>query len=208
MSVAVKNNALVINSASYGSASKVNTLSGNALSALGFTGSETSTGTDVAGSFIVNGVTETAKGVGQILTGNSDNTNTADLVVVVSLTASQIASGGTDSTLAVTRGLASALDDSLKTLLDPVDGQMTQLANQMTKSIADAQNEVTSQTAAMTSQQTALLQQFAALESVMANLQTTSNLLTTAFTSSSSSSSGTKAASAVNSNFSTTTSSS
>lgn len=207
-------NDLVITSANYGSNSKVTGLSGSALSALGYTGSETSTGTDVAGSFVVNGVTEAATGVGQALTGNSTNTNTSGLVVAVTLTPSQVPPTGVDSTLTVTRGLASTLNDSLQSILDPVNGQFTQIANQISTAISSAQADITTQTAAMNAQQTALMAQFAALETVMANLQQTSNLLTSALanansssgSSSSSSSASSSASSFANASIATTSS--
>ena len=85
VAVSVNNNNLVITSNTYGSAFQDHGVVGiGGLSALGYTGSETSAGTDVAGSFVVNGVTESATGVGQILTGNSTNANTSGLEVVVS----------------------------------------------------------------------------------------------------------------------------
>ena len=209
VNVATSNNQLTITSSSYGGASKISDLSGSALSTLGLTGNETSAGTDVQGSFIVNGVTEAAKGVGQILTGLTTNSKTADLAVVVTLNPSQIPAGGTDSTLSVTRGIASSLDNTLKGLLDPVDGAMTLIANQITKSISDAQTEVTNQTTALNTQQTALMQQFAALETVMANLQQTSNLLTSVLQgSNSSSSSSASSAATTAANYSNPTSSS
>ncbi len=197
VTVSVSNNNLQITSNSYGASSGVTSLSGSALTALGYTGTETSTGTDVQGSFVVNGVTEAATGVGQILTGNSTNTNTSGLEVVVSLKPSQIVAGGTDSTLAVTQGLASILNNSLQSMLDPVNGQITTIGNQITKEITSAQADVTTQTNAMNAQQTALMAQFAALETVMANLQQTSNLLTSALANSGSSSSSSSASSTV-----------
>lgn len=178
VTVSVSNNQLILSSDRYGSASTISGLSGSALTPLGYTGGQSSTGTDVAGSFVVNGVTEAATGIGQVLTGNANNTNTSGLVVSVSLTSSQIAVGGTDSTLTVSRGIASTLDNSLKTLLDPVNGQLTLINNQITTNIQSAQKDVTDQTNAMNAQQTALMAQFAALEAVMANLQNESNLLT------------------------------
>ena len=209
VTVSTSNNNLSITSDVYGAASQISGLSGSALSALGYTGSETSTGTDVVGSFVVNGVTETAKGVGQILTGDTANANTSGLVVVVSLTPGQITAGGTDSTLSVTRGLASSLDTALSSLLDPVNGQLTQIGSQITKGITAAQADVTTQQNALNAQQTALLQQFAALETVMANLQQTSSLLSSALATanSSSSSSSSTASAAVSPNFSNTTTS-
>lgn len=193
--VSVSSNKLVITSDRYGSASKISGLSGSALSALGYTGAETSTGTDVAGSYVVNGVTETATGVGQILTGNANNANTAGLSVVVSLTPSQIGGGGTDSNLTVTRGLASTLDNTLKDLLDPVNGQISLIANQISKSISDAQADVTKETTAMSAQKTALLQQFAAMETTLANLQQQGNLLTSVLANSNTNSSSSNSSS-------------
>ena len=178
VTVSVNNGDLQVTSGRYGSASTVSVASGSSLSALGFSGTESSTGFDVAGSYVVNGHTETATGVGQILTGNTANTNTSGLSVVVSLTPSQIGAGGTDSSLTVTRGIASSLNSTLKSMLDPVNGQLTLIGNQFTQQITSAQKDVTRQTAAMNAQQAALMSQFAALESVMANLQSESSLLT------------------------------
>jgi flagellar hook-associated protein 2 len=172
---------LEITSGRYGRASTVSADSGSALAPLGFTGTETASGVDVAGSYVVNGQTEAATGVGQILTGASANSNTAGLTVVVSLTPSQISPGGTDSSLTVTRGIASSLDRLLQGMLDPVSGQVTQLAQQFTDQIQNAQNDVNTQTTAMNAQQAALLRQFASLESVLANLQSQSSLLNSAF---------------------------
>ncbi|MBS0201931.1 MAG: flagellar filament capping protein FliD [Planctomycetes bacterium] len=189
VSVSLDAGKLVITSGRYGTASTVSVNSGNALSALGYSGTESSTGTDVAGSFVVNGVTEAATGTGQILSGNTGNSNTAGLSIVVSLTPSQIAVGGTDSTMTVTRGLAANLYDQLNSMLDPVSGQITLIGAQFTKQIQSAQNDVTTQTTAMNLQQAALMRQFASMETVMANLQSQSNLLTQAFGSGSSTSS-------------------
>ena len=181
VTVSVDNGKMVITSGRYGTASTVSADSGSALSVTGFTGSETSTGVDVAGSYIVNGQTETATGVGQALTGGNTNANTAGLTVVVTLAPSQILPGGTDSTMSVTRGVASSLDNMLKGMLDPANGQLTLIANQFATQIQNAQNDVNTQTASMNAQQAALMRQFASLESVMANLQSESNLLNSAF---------------------------
>lgn len=188
VSVSLANNHLVITSNRYGSASAVTGLSGTSLSALGYAGTETSTGQNVAGYYTVNGVTEAATGVGQILTGNSTNANTAGLEVVVSLTPTQVGGGTATSNLTVTSGLASTLNNTLQSLLDPVNGQITLLAKQISQSITDAKAQVSTQTAAMSAQAAALLSQFAAMETTLANLQQEGNLLTTALVNSTSSS--------------------
>ena len=187
VTASVVNNSLVITSNTYGASSKISSFSGSALSALGYSGSETSTGTNVAGSFVVNGTTEAATGVGQILTGDSTNAHTSGLEVVVSLTPSQILAGGTDSTLNVTQGLASTLNNALQSMLDPTSGEFTAIGTQIKTLISSAQADVATKTAAMNAQQTTLMAQFSALETVMANLQQTSSLLTSALANSNSS---------------------
>ncbi|MGH7225340.1 MAG: flagellar filament capping protein FliD, partial [Gemmataceae bacterium] len=77
---------LVLTSQTYGSNSTVALGGGDALTTLGFTGSESGTGQNVAGSFLVNGVSEAATGSGQTLTSALTNTNTAGLVVRSTLT--------------------------------------------------------------------------------------------------------------------------
>ncbi len=188
VTVSLSGGKLAITSGRFGTASTISADSGAALGALGFSGSESATGIDVAGSYVVDGVTETATGVGQILTGTSTNSNTAGLSTVVTLTPSQILPGGHDSTLTVTRGVAANLEGLLKSMTDPVSGQLTQLSNQFAKQIQSAQDDVTKQTTAMNTQQAALMRQFASLETVLANLQSQANLLTSAFSSNSSSS--------------------
>ena len=81
VAVSVSGSRLVVTSASFGRASQATIGTGNALTALGFAGNEAATGQDVAGTFTVNGVVETAVGSGQFLTGASTNANTAGLVV-------------------------------------------------------------------------------------------------------------------------------
>lgn len=188
VAVSLNGGALTIKSTRYGLASTVSMDSGTALSALGFAGTESATGVDVAGSFVVNGQTETAKGSGQVLTGDSANANTSGLSIVSTLTPSQIQPGGADSTMTVTRGIAASADQMLTSMLDPTNGQITLIANQFSTQIQSAQKDVTTQTAAMNTQQAALMRQFASLESVLANLQSQANLLSSAFSSSSSSS--------------------
>ena len=181
VAVSLDSGSLEIASGRYGSASTVSLVSGTALTDLGFSGTEASTGLDVAGSYVVNGQTETATGVGQSLTGDSSNENTDGLTIVVTLTPSQILPAGTDSSLTVTRGIAAGLDGLLKEMLDPDQGQITLIAEQFSNKIQDAQADVTKQTLAMNAQQTALLRQFASLEGVLAKMQSQSSLLSSAF---------------------------
>src|SRR5207244_7959704 len=109
VSVTVQNDNLVITSAAYGLASEVTIVSGTALSPLGFAGTESDKGQDVAGNFIVGGTAEPAHGTGQFLIGDLTNPNTADLRVRVALSAAQLGDGP-EASLVVTRGVAAKLD--------------------------------------------------------------------------------------------------
>ncbi|MFO0455154.1 MAG: flagellar filament capping protein FliD, partial [Planctomycetota bacterium] len=123
VTVSVDDGKLRISSQSYGTNSKLEQLSGSALTALGFTGSETDTGVDVVGKFIVDGKVETAKGSGRLLIGDSSNAKTADLQVRISLTSAQVVSGA-EASVTVTRGVTSELEQYLARVLDPTKGQI------------------------------------------------------------------------------------
>ena len=180
VSVSLDNQKLVITSDRYGADSEVSVLSGSALGALGFVGTETDTGLDVAGSFIVNGLAEAATGNGQILTGSTGNANTADLTVVVSLTSSQV-QVGVDATLSVTRGVASRFDGVLQDLLDPVTGRLQSIEDRFAHLIDDAHQTTLKETKSLDDQKTSLLRQFAALEQAMNRLKQQGEYLTNAF---------------------------
>ena len=180
VSVSLASQRLVVTSGRYGAASNVSVLSGSSLAALGFVGTETDTGLDVAGSFRVNGLAETATGTGQILKGNTGNANTADLSVVVSLTSSQVLPG-VDGTLSITRGVASRFDGVLLDLLDPVTGRLQTIENRFTQLIKDAQQTTLKETKSLDEQKASLLRQFSALEQAMSLFKQQGQALTNAF---------------------------
>jgi flagellar hook-associated protein 2 len=174
--VGLDGNSLKITSDTYGAASKIAVTGGTALAALGFSGSEIDTGVDVAGTFIVNGENETAVGRGRILTGDFENENTADLQVRITLTPSQVVAGE-EASLTVTRGVASRLDQVLGTLLDSTTGRVKQVTDRFDDEAEDIQKVIDRQKARFEAQQESLLKQFAALESAVNELQTTSSFL-------------------------------
>jgi flagellar hook-associated protein 2 len=174
--VGLDGNSLKITSDTYGAASKVAVTGGTALAALGFSGIEIDTGVDVAGTFIVNGETETAVGRGRVLTGDFENENTADLQVRITLTPSQVVAGE-EASLTVTRGVASRLDQLLGTLLDSSTGRIKQVTDRFDDEAEDIQKVIDRQKARFDAQQESLLKQFAALESAVNELQTTSSFL-------------------------------
>jgi len=176
VSVGLAANSLRIASESYGATSQVTGLGGTALAALGFAGTESDGGVDVAGTFIVNGETESAIGRGRVLTGNSENKNTADLQVRVSLTSSQVVAGE-EASLTVTRGVASRLDQVLGTLLDSTSGRVKQVDERFDDEAEDIQKVIDRQKSRFDAQQESLLKQFQALETAVSQLKTTSSFL-------------------------------
>ena len=122
--VGLSGGALQLTSATYGTSSDVTIVGGLAVADLGFTSGQTGTGRDVAGSFIVDGKTETAIGRGRTLSGDPGNANTGDLQITVSLSPGQIVPG-VEGTVTVSRGLASSLDLVLADFLDLEDGLLS-----------------------------------------------------------------------------------
>jgi flagellar hook-associated protein 2 len=167
---------LVLTSQTYGSNSSVAIGGGDALAALGFTGSESGTGQDVAGSYLVNGVSEPATGHGQILTGNSTNANTAGLVVSSSLTPAQITSSP-EGSITVTQGIGAQIGNKLNQMLDPVTGQLTVFEQSLQTQASNIGQSITALQQNMQLQQAQLLQQFVQMESNLAAIQSASNAL-------------------------------
>lgn len=176
VSVGLSGDSLRITSLAYGAASGVAVTGGAGLATLGFTGSESDTGRDVAGSFIVNGETEAAVGRGRVLSGNSENANTADLQVRVSLAAAQVVSGP-EASLTVTRGVASRLDQILGKLLDSTNGRVKQVEDRFDDQASDIQKTIDRQQDRFKAQQESLLKQFQAMETAVSQLQSTSSAL-------------------------------
>lgn len=176
VSVGLEGDSLRIISDSYGASSQVTITGGTALSALGFAGTETDQGLDVVGSFVVNGELEAAVGRGRVLSGNADNPYTADLQVRVTLSAGQLVEG-IEASLTVTRGVAARLDQILGQLLDSTTGRVKQVDDRFDETAADIQKVIDRQNARFEAQQASLIRQFAALESAVSELQSTSNFL-------------------------------
>jgi flagellar hook-associated protein 2 len=176
------NNRLSITSGSFGANSQVVTTGGNALATLGFAAGASTTGQNVAGSYLVGGVTEAAQGNGQILAGLSTNASTSGLQVRVSLGASQIPTGPA-ATVTVTRGLASRIGQILNSYLDPVNGRLKSLDQSFQDNISSIQTEITTDTTSMNAKQQALQLEFANMEATIAQLQTTGNFLAQQFNS-------------------------
>ena len=176
VNVGLVTNKLTITSDRFGLASEVITQSGNALTTLGFTAGGSASGRDVVGSFVVDGVTETARGTGQFLQGDSGNANTADLQVRVTLSPAQIGAG-LDTSLTVTRGIASQLDNVLNSIFDPVNGRLKTIDDGFQESIELLEEQKIKQNEIMESRRVSLQKQFAAMERVLSQLQSASNFV-------------------------------
>ena len=185
LTVSLSGQTISLTSNRYGSASELTLVSGSALGELGFIGGETNLGQNVAGHFIVNGNIETATGLGQILTGQSTNANTADLAIQVTLTDSQVVPG-VDGTLSVTHGLASQLNSALESMLDPLSGRLQNISSRFTKNADDARQETVRAQQQFDEQTTRLKQQFAAMEQTLNQVKTQGEFVTNALLPSSS----------------------
>ena len=174
--VAVSGGQLSITSDTYGSTSTVRVISGTAVTTLGFTAGVSDTGRDVAGTFIVDGVTETAVGRGQVLTGTADNENTADLQLRIRLSSSEIVSG-VEAQVTVTQGLASSLDTMLNDMLDPINGGLKIIDNRFDDEAKNLQDSLERQQSLFDLQREALVREFVALETSLSELKSTGEFL-------------------------------
>jgi flagellar hook-associated protein 2 len=172
---------LVLTSQTYGSKSTLAMGSGDALAALGLSGSESGTGQDVAGSFLVDGVSEPATGNGQTLTGNSTNKETAGLVVLSTLTPAQVSSSP-EASVTVTQGIGSQMGNLLNQMLDPVNGQLTTFEQSLQKQASGIGQSITQLQQSLQLQQAQLLQEFAQMESNLAAIQSVGATLSASLT--------------------------
>lgn len=174
-------NRLSITTEAYGSAANVSGLSGTAASLLGFDGSETDAGQDVAGRFIVDGVEEVAKGIGRILTGDADNENTADLRVEVTLSSAQVIAGA-EAEINVTEGITGRLNGYIQKILDAETGLLKTVNDTFESRIASIDKSIEQVEKITESKREYLIEEFTALESIINELQTTGNFISTQLT--------------------------
>lgn len=178
VNVGLSSGSLTITSEEYGKSSTVKISGGTSLTDIGFTAGTEDNGRDVAGTFIINGVTESATGRGQLLSGNAGNEFTADLQLRVKLVPSEIVSGP-EADLTVTRGIAASLDSILNGLLDPVDGGLKTIENGLDEQAESFKVALARQQDLFNLQEESLIRQFVALESALSQLNSTSDFLST-----------------------------
>ena len=172
VSVQFRSGRLEISTPGYGSNQTLSLNGGNAYSNLGFSGSETGTGKDVAGT--IGG--ETATGLGQILTGADGNLNTERLQLLISLTPAQLGTGS-EGSITFTRGLGTIVDSSLEYLTDPTTGTITYAQNAINNQIDDLASQITKQQNLMDEKAASLYAEFNELEATLQGLKTQGNYL-------------------------------
>ncbi|HVJ86117.1 MAG TPA: flagellar filament capping protein FliD [Caulifigura sp.] len=174
--VGVATDKLTIQSEAFGSTSQVSITGGTAAAALGFAGTETAVGKDVAGKFIIDGKEELATGTGRLLQGRAGNANTDGLQIRVSLTSSQVV-GGVDGTITMTRGIGSRLDQTLGKMLDATTGRIKIVNDGFDDKLKALQTAIDRQNDFFDKQEKELNDQFIALETTISQLQTTGTYL-------------------------------
>lgn len=166
---------IVLASASFGTASTVASIAGTALTALGFTGSESGSGTNVAGSFSLNGSPHAAAGSGQFLTGVAGSA-AADLKIQYSGNAAQVAAGPT-TTLDFSRGFAARLAALATDVLDSA-GALAGRSSGLAKSIANVGQRRNGVNQRLLDTEARYRAQFSALDTLLSRLNQTSSFLT------------------------------
>ncbi len=167
---------ITISSNTYGSNSKVSlgsTPSHGAHTVLGLIGGTESVGLDVAGT--ING--EAATGVGQILTGNKGNTNTAGLQIQVTSTEEDLDSDDNEGTLTISKGIATLSDELLVRYTDASTGTLTYRASALQKQIDDFQSQIDDLEKRLEKRREDLYVKFNALEEALAAFQSQSSFL-------------------------------
>lgn len=175
VAVGVSGGKLVITSNSYGSNSGVSGASGNALTDLGLSGSETATGTDVAGSFVINGKSVTASGSGQVLSGPP--TSAAQGLVLRYVGTPSQALATPSMTLNLSQGIASRLQQLAATVLDS-NGAITARNDGLNTSIKDIATRRDAITRRLSQTEASYRAQFNALDTLISRFNQTSSFLT------------------------------
>ncbi|MCE9638740.1 MAG: flagellar filament capping protein FliD [Betaproteobacteria bacterium] len=166
---------LVIASKDFGAASSIAGIAGTAISALGYSGGESGTGSDVAGSFMHNGVTYAATGSGRILTASSGSA--ADgIKVQYTGTPAQLAANNS-VTLNYAEGYASLLNKFATNVLDPA-GPLAGRTAGLNSSIKSLDSQRAAVNRRLTQIEANYRAQFAALDTMVSSLNQTSSFLT------------------------------
>ena len=167
---------LVFTSSSYGSKSRVQTITSvpnSALVALGLAGGVSRVGLDVAGR--ING--EAATGTGQTLVGNERNATTDGLKLQILFTEDQLRDGS-DGTVTLAKGVAAKMNDSVASITATGQGLMDRQIKAYQDQVTDLTNRVTDFDKRLEARREALKRQFYAMEQAMANFNAIGSYMT------------------------------
>lgn len=172
--VTLEGGKLNVTSSRYGSQSTVAGFAGSALGALGYAGSESGTGSDIAGHFVLAGQTIAATGSGQDLAA-ADSSAAGGLTVRYTGDSSQLQAGA-EATLNLSEGYAVLLD-RLATQFLGSEGTLASRSNGINRSIEDIARQRERINLRLTNTEARLRAQFTALDTLVSRLNSTSNYL-------------------------------
>ncbi len=168
---------LNITSSSYGSSSKVETITSvthSAFSTLGLTDATTRYGKDVEGT--ING--EKATGKGQILTGDEGNSTTAGLKLLITLTQSQV-NADIEGSITVTKGIATLMTEGLDRITKSSDGVIARKTTGLQRQVDDIKQQIDAFDERLALRRETLEKKWADLETLLAQLNQEQSYLET-----------------------------
>jgi flagellar hook-associated protein 2 len=167
---------LIINAQDYGTQSTVADASGTAAAALGFDGTESGAGTDVAGNFVLNGQVIAATGAGQLLTGAAGTA--ADGLKAQYIGGPAQVATGANATFNFSQGFATQLYNFTTNALDTT-GAIASEQNGINNTIQDINNQISDLNTRLAQVQANYMAEFTALDTLIASMNQTSSYLTT-----------------------------
>ena len=120
---------------------------------------------------------ESAEGVGRLLRGADDSDKVSGLRLIVSLNDRQLLPAGPETTVKVTKGVASRMNTYLSTLLDPLSGRMKTISDNLNRNIKDIDGQLNRMEERIESKRNRLVQRFSKLESQMSSLKNQQNYM-------------------------------
>ncbi|MCS7016794.1 MAG: flagellar filament capping protein FliD [Gemmatales bacterium] len=180
VAVTLADDRLQLRSHSYGTRSQIHLTGGTALAVLGFSAGQQDSGQDVAGVFIIQGETEPARGVGQLLIGEETNRITSGLQVRIGLTDSQLVAGA-EGELVLSRGVAARLDRYISRLLEVNRGLLATGRQALEGEAQRLQESINRMNDLVRQQRESLEKQFRRLENAVSQLRGLGDMLTMQF---------------------------
>jgi len=150
----------------------------SAHSILGLSGGTSTDGADVEGT--ING--EPATGVGQILTGDDENENTAGLKLKITLTPDLVVDGP-EGKITLTKGIATLLSEQIGLYTDTNDGILNSRTKAIEKQINNIKEQIERMEERLEVKRESLYRQFIAMEEAIGKLQNQQMFLSSAIAS-------------------------